>query len=195
MPPNGAKAAFSAGRGKPIRNSATTCLGAPVEVKRGLGEKTNAKVKITTLDRFFEKSRDGVSGETGMTASLGMAEQPGFIGTGTGLESPLQEGLEVSRDGKAEDIIQLKNPCDMLPQTYHMTESQADLMNNRRADKALIQPENVQQRSPDGNGGSLVEDLVNPGDVDLSNGGKMEDARLVTPRDKELVQSDTVFSL
>ncbi|KAJ1082231.1 hypothetical protein NDU88_002399 [Pleurodeles waltl] len=130
-----------------------------------------------------------------MTASLDVSEQPGLIGTGTGLESSLQEGLEGLRDGISDDIIQLKNPCDMLPQIYPITENQADSMNNQRADKALIQPENVQQRSPDGKGGNLAEDLVNLDNVGLSNSGKMEAARSVTPRDKELVQSDKLFSL
>ncbi|KAJ1123236.1 hypothetical protein NDU88_001709 [Pleurodeles waltl] len=171
----------------------TTRLGAPVEVKRGLGEKTNAKVKNTSLDRFFEKKRGGAPGETRMAASLDVSEQPGL--PGTGLESPMQEELEGSGDGISDDIIQLKNPCHTLPQISHMTENQADLMNYRRADKALIQPENVKQRSPDGNGGSLVEDLVNSGNLGLSNGGNMEAARPATPRDKEVVQSDNFFSL
>ncbi|KAJ1150529.1 hypothetical protein NDU88_003320 [Pleurodeles waltl] len=189
----GAKVVLSAGRGKPIRTSMTTRLGAPVEVKHGLGEKTNANVKNTSLDRFFFLNREAAPGETGMAASVDASEQPGL--TKTDLESPLQEELEGSGDGISDDIIQLKNPCDMLPQICHMTENQADLMNSRRADKALIQPENVQQRSPDGNGGSLVEDLVNSGNMGLSNGGKMEAARSATPRDKEVVQSDTFFSL
>ncbi|KAJ1083250.1 hypothetical protein NDU88_003409 [Pleurodeles waltl] len=117
MPRKGAKAAFSAARGKPIRTN------------------------------FWKtKKQEGALGETGMVASLDISEQPGFIGTG--LESHLQEGLEGSRDAISDDTLQLKNPCDTLPQIYHITENHADLINNRRADKALTQPENVQQRPP-----------------------------------------------
>ncbi|KAJ1139956.1 hypothetical protein NDU88_006317 [Pleurodeles waltl] len=52
-----------------------------------------------------------------------------------------------------------------------------------------------EKRFPGSNGGSLAEDLVNPGNVGLLNDGKMEAARLATPRDKEAVQSDKFFSL
>ncbi|KAJ1180295.1 hypothetical protein NDU88_005517 [Pleurodeles waltl] len=55
MPPKGAKAALPVGREKPIRTSTTTLLGTSAEVKRGVREKMNAKIKIATLDRFLEK--------------------------------------------------------------------------------------------------------------------------------------------
>ncbi|KAJ1162989.1 hypothetical protein NDU88_003453 [Pleurodeles waltl] len=70
-----------------------------------------------------------------------------------------------------------------------------DLMNNRLADMALPQLEIVQQRSPSSDGGSLAENLVNQGNVDAVNDGKMEAVCLATSRDREVVQSDKFFSL
>ncbi|KAJ1131902.1 hypothetical protein NDU88_010232 [Pleurodeles waltl] len=90
MPPKGAKAALSAGRGKPLRISATTRQGAAIEVKRGSGEKTSVKSKNTSLDRFFEKSRAVAPGETEAIASLVLAEQSMLIETGVGAGPPLQ---------------------------------------------------------------------------------------------------------
>ncbi|KAJ1148890.1 hypothetical protein NDU88_001714 [Pleurodeles waltl] len=56
-----------------------------------------------------------------------------------------------------------------------------------------------QQRSPGRNeassGGSPTEDLVNLANASLLNDGKMEMAQLTIPRDKEMMQSDTFFSL
>ncbi|KAJ1180702.1 hypothetical protein NDU88_005919 [Pleurodeles waltl] len=101
----------------------------------------------------------------------------------------MQEGVGGSRDDKL-DMSQLKNPCDIMSQKYPV-----DLMNNRRADMALTQLETVQQKSPGSDGPSLAEDLVNQGNVGPVNDGKMEALRLATSRDKEVVQSDTFFSL
>ncbi|KAJ1120817.1 hypothetical protein NDU88_008966 [Pleurodeles waltl] len=86
MPPKGVKAALLAGRGKPIRTSTTTRPGASAEVKlemkRGLCEKMNAKIKTVSLDRFLEKKKkEGAQSEIGTVASFDTAEQPEFIET------------------------------------------------------------------------------------------------------------------
>ncbi|KAJ1156108.1 hypothetical protein NDU88_008833 [Pleurodeles waltl] len=194
MPPKGAKAVFPAGRGKPIRTSTTTRLGAPAEVKRGLAEKMNGKVKIASLDRFLEKrNQEGAQGETRTVASLDISEQPGFIRTG--LEPHLQEGLEGSSGWISDNTSQLNNPHNTLPQIYHTTENHTDLMNSRRADKVLTQPENVQQRPSDGNGGSLAMDLAILDNVGISSYGKVDASRPATTHDKDLVQTDNFFSL
>ncbi|KAJ1080405.1 hypothetical protein NDU88_000613 [Pleurodeles waltl] len=91
MPPKGVKAALSAGRGKPQRISTTTRQGTANEVKCGSGEKTSNKPKNTLMDRFFEKRREGVLGETGMIASLLVCEQPVLTESGTGIGPPCRK--------------------------------------------------------------------------------------------------------
>ncbi|KAJ1154935.1 hypothetical protein NDU88_007674 [Pleurodeles waltl] len=137
MPPKGAKATFSKERGKLLRISTTTWQGATTEVKHGFGEKTSAKSKNTSLDRFFEKSREVAPEETGTMASLAVLEQSVLIETGNGAEPPLT-GRRGARDYNL-DVSQLKN---------HATGNQVDLTNNLRIDMALTQSETVRQQQP-----------------------------------------------
>ncbi|KAJ1207856.1 hypothetical protein NDU88_003246 [Pleurodeles waltl] len=174
-----------------MRISTTTRQGATTEVKHGSGEKTSVKAKNTSLDRFFEKSREIAPEETGMMSSLVVLEQSVPIETGSEAGLPSQEVTGGSEDHNL-DVSQLKN---------YATGNQVDLMNNSQTDMTPTHLEAVrqQQRSPGrneaSNSGSPTEDLVNLANESLINNGKMEMVRLTIPRDKEMMQSDTFVSL